>query len=69
MSISYKKLLHLMIEKDISNIQLKEMCGFSGNIMTRVKKSQYISLETIEAICKNLKCGVDDILEFIEIDD
>lgn len=69
MSICYKKLLHLMIEKDINNAQLKEMCGFSGNIMTRVKKNQYISLETIESICKNLNCGVDDILEFIEIDD
>ena len=53
-----------MIEKDISNSQLQQMCGISGNIMTRMRRNNYISLETIEAICKNLNCGVDDILEF-----
>lgn len=66
MPISYKKLFHIMIERDISNTQLKELCGFSGNILTRLKKSQYIALETIESICTKLNCGVDDILEFTE---
>lgn len=64
MSVSYKKLFHLLIEKDISNKELQHMCGFSGNIMTRIRRNGYISLETIETICKILNCGVDDILEF-----
>ena len=64
MAVSYKKLFHLMIEKDISNSQLQQMCGFSGNVMTRMRRNKYISLETIEVICNKLNCGVDDILEF-----
>lgn len=40
------------------------MAGFSGNIMTRMKREQYISLESVEKICKVLDCKVDDVLEF-----
>ena len=65
MSVSYKKLFHLMIEKDMTNAQLIEMGSFSANIITRLKRNNYVSLETIESICRVLDCGVDDILEFL----
>ncbi|MFU1883989.1 helix-turn-helix domain-containing protein, partial [Enterococcus faecium] len=60
----YKKLFHLLVDRDISNNELQKMAGFSGNIMTRMKREQYISLESIEKICKALNCKVDNILEF-----
>lgn len=65
MAVHYKKLFHLMIEKDISNSDLQRMAGFSGNILTRLKRNRYVSLESIERICHVMECGVDDILEFI----
>lgn len=65
MAISYKKLFHLMIEKDISNVELQRRAGFSGNILTRLKRNNYVSLESIETICRVLDCKVDDILEFV----
>ena len=65
MAVSYKKLFHLMIEKDISNVELQRRAGFSGNILTRLKRNNYVSLESIETICKVLGCKVDDILEFV----
>ncbi|PMC79753.1 XRE family transcriptional regulator [Aerococcus viridans] len=64
MAVSYKKLFHLLVDRDISNNELRKMAGFSGNIMTRMKREQYISLESVEKICKVLDCKVDDILEF-----
>lgn len=65
MAVNYKKLFHLMIEKNISNSDLQRKAGFSGNILTRLKRNRYVSLESIESICRVLKCGVDDILEFV----
>jgi len=65
MAVNYKKLFHLMIEKDLSNSDLQHKAGFSGNILTRLKRNRYISLESIESICRVLECGVDDILEFV----
>lgn len=65
MSVSYDRLFHMMIDRKITNAQLMKMCGFSANIITRLKKDEYISLESVEKICRTLNCGVDDILNFI----
>lgn len=64
MAVSYKKLFHILIDRGITNTQLQRMAGYSANITTRLKNDTYVSLESIEKICKVLNCGVDDILEF-----
>ena len=64
MAVTYKKLFHLLIDKGMTNAELMEKAGFSANIITRIKRDNYISLDTIEKICKTLHCGVEDILEF-----
>lgn len=64
MAVSYKKLFHILIDRGITNTQLQKMAGYSANITTRLKNDTYVSLESIEKICKVLDCGVDDILEF-----
>lgn len=64
MAVSYKRLFHLMIDRGLTNADLMEQAGFSANIITRLKRDNYLSLYTIEKICKTLDCGVDDILEF-----
>ncbi len=66
MAVSYKKLFHLMIEKNMTNAELQKKAGFSANIITRLKRNGYISLDSIESICKVMDCGVDDILEFTD---
>lgn len=65
MAVRYDRLFHLLIDKKMTNAQLKEEAGFSANIITRLKRDEYISVESIERICRVLNCGVDDILEFV----
>lgn len=65
MAVTYKKLFHLLIDKGIQPAELTERAGFSANILTRLKRNKYISLDSIEKICLALNCKVDDILEFI----
>ncbi len=65
MAVSYKKLFHLMIERDMTNAELQKEAGFSANIITRLKRNGYISLDSVESICRVMNCGVDDILEFV----
>ena len=65
MAVSYKKLFHMLIEKDMTTAQLQQKAGFSANIITRMKRNGYLSLETIENICRVMDCSVDDILEFV----
>jgi putative transcriptional regulator len=53
----------------MTNADLQKQAGFSANIITRLKRNGYVSLETIESICRTLNCGVDDILEFVPDED
>ena len=66
MAVCYNKLFHMMIDKRMTNSQLMAKAGFSANIITRLKKNEYISLESIEKLCIAMECSVDDILEFQE---
>lgn len=69
MAVTYKKLFHLLIEKNMTNSELQQKAGFSANIITRLKRNNYISLDSIESICRVMECSVDDILEFEELND
>ena len=65
MAVSYKRLLHMMIEKDVSNAQLMHDAGISANIITKLKNGQYIALDKVESICAAMGCTPNDLLEFI----
>ena len=36
----------------MTNAQLQQEAGFSANIITRLKRGGYISLESVESICR-----------------
>lgn len=65
MAVQYNKLFKMLIDRKMSNNQLAKQAGISLNIITRLKRDEYIVMQTIEKICIALDCGVDDILEFI----
>ena len=65
MAVSYKKLFHMLVDRDMTAVQLQQKAGYSANITTRLKKNSYVSLESIEKICRTLDCKIDDIVEFV----
>lgn len=65
MAVRYNKLFKMMIDRKMSNAELASEAGVSLNIITRLKRDQYIAMDTIEKICQALGCKVDDILEFV----
>ena len=65
MSVSYKRLFHLLIDKNMTAAELQKEAGYSTNISTRLRNDTYISLESVEKICRVLDCGIDDVVEFV----
>ena len=61
--ISYKPLLRLLLERDMTKTQLREAVGFSSATLAKMSKGEYISLETVENICKYLNCKIEDVVE------
>ncbi len=69
MAVSYKKLFHMLIDRNMTAAELQKEAGYSANISTRMRRDEYVSLESMEKICRVLDCKVDDIVEFITDED
>lgn len=65
MAVTYEKLWKLLKEKNMKKVEMQRKAGISGNILARMGKNEYISMESVEKICYFLNCRTDDILEFI----
>lgn len=63
--ISYEPLFKTMKEKKISSYRLEQM-GFSRATYYSIKKGNSISTNTINQLCKLLKCEISDIAEYID---
>ena len=68
MPVIYNKLFKLLIDRRMSSSELMNKAGFSANIITRLKKNEYVSMESIEKICNALQVGVDEILDFVSVE-
>lgn len=64
MAVKYNKLFKKLTDKNMSPIQLMQEAECSGNILTHLRKNEYISMTSLEKICHVLGCGVDEILDF-----
>ena len=61
--ISYKPLFKLLLERDMTKTQLRIAVGFSSATLAKMSKGEYISLETIENICKHLNFKIEYVIE------
>ena len=65
MAVTYKKLFHMLIDRNMTPAQLQQEAGYSAIRSTRLRRDYYVSLESVEKICRVLNCKVDDIVDFI----
>jgi DNA-binding Xre family transcriptional regulator len=63
MAITYRKLFHLLIDKNIKKGELQEMAGVTASIMARLAKDETVKSDTIGKICDALDCQPNDIME------
>ena len=62
MDVDYRKLWKLLIDKGIKNrTDLIKMAGISTNILAKLGKGEFISMDSMQKICRALDCDVGDI--------
>lgn len=63
MDVDYSKLWLKVKEKGIKNkTDLIPMAGISTNILAKLSKGDFISMDSLQKICKALNCDVGDIV-------
>jgi DNA-binding Xre family transcriptional regulator len=65
MSVSYKKLWKLLIDKDMKKKDLREAAGISTSSMAKLGKNENVTTDVLVKICKALKCDISDIMEIL----
>ena len=63
MSVSYKKLWKLLIDKDMNKADLRRATGLSSFTIAKMTNGKDVSTSILRRICALLKCDVGDIIE------
>ena len=63
--ISYRRLWERIKQENVSQYRLQKE-GISNSTLTRLKRNENVSTETINKLCHILHCNVEEIMEFIE---
>lgn len=66
MGVSYNRLWKMLIDKNMKRVEMQYLAGISGNILARMGKNKYVSMETVEKICKKMDCTIDEMMEFTD---
>ena len=65
MDVCYKKLFKLLIDIGMKKADLRKATGLSPNTMTKLSNNEYVSMEVLVKICRELNCDFGDIVEII----
>lgn len=65
MAVNFEKYFKLVEEKGITYSQILKEANISGNVLTRMRRNEYVSLESIEKICRALECDIYDMMDFV----
>ena len=65
MAISYNKLWKLLIDKEMSQADLRKAADIAPNTMTKLRRNEPVNLAILSRTCEVLECDIGDIMEFI----
>lgn len=68
MTVSYKRLWKLLIDKNMKKKDLCTKAGISSASITKMGKNGHVTTEILLKICSALDCKIEDIIEFIPND-
>ena len=63
-TISYAPLWKTLIDKGLKKTDLISKAGISTNILAKLGKNDFVSMESHEKICRSLNCNIGDIVDF-----
>ena len=66
MKISYKKLWHILLDKNMTKQDLRKATGISTTTVQKLTKNESVGIDIVLRICEKLNLQIDDVVEFIE---
>lgn len=64
--IIYTTFWETLKKKNISTYELIEKHNINANTLTRIRNNKYLSLRTIDDLCRILDCKIQDIVVYVK---
>ena len=65
MPVSYDKLWKMLIDRKMNRTDLKDAAGISFNVLAKMGRNEYVSMDSLEKICCALDCNIGEIIDII----
>ena len=65
MRISYNKLWKMLIDKKMNRTELKKISGISSNVIAKMGRNEFVSMESLAKICATLQCNIGDVVDIL----
>lgn len=69
MAVSYKRLWHLLLDRDMKKKDLVEQAKISHYSINKLNRGENVTTDTLVKICRVLNCTLDDIMEILPDDE
>ncbi len=65
MAVSYKKLWHLLLDRDLKKKDLMELAHISDFTIRKLNHGENVTTDVLVRICRALNCSLDEIMEIL----
>ena len=66
MAVTYTKLWKLLLDKKMKRTDLKNIAGISSSTLAKLGKDEYVSMESLDKICRALNCDIAEIFSSVQ---
>lgn len=64
-AVSYSRLWKLLIDKKMSQADLRKTAGLALNTMTKLRRNEPVAMTVLEKICATLNVDFGDIIQYV----
>lgn len=65
MAVSYKRLWHLLIDRNMKKKDLQEKAKLTSYAMNKLSRDETVTTDVLAKVCRSLECTLDDIMEVL----
>lgn len=69
MAVTYKKLWHMLLDRNMKKKDLREAAGITNYVIRQLTNDENVTTETLAKVCRCLDCTVDEIMDILPEDD
>ena len=68
MTVSYKKLWKLLIDRDMKKKDLLASAGISQSSLSKMRRNENVNMDILVRVCTALNCDIGEIMEIVKKD-